>query len=144
MRRTKGFSISEVIVYVAIASMTLLLILSTINMYVKNYIALSKYSNDFTTTCEALMYIEREINRGKSAYLCDGNLYINKTNKVQPEIVKLEGSTLYYEYKDDGIGYTKQPILYGVKEFILDENGNVIYIKINTMDGVIGEKAVEK
>lgn len=144
IKRKIGIAFIEALIYIGLMSILLLLFLMSNGVYLQNYNKVKEYSYNFTGIHEALMYIETQVNKGENIYIENASLVIENNGENNKDMVLKEGNVLYYKYKDKGQGYTKQPLLYNVKSFIVEENRNVMFLKIITEEGVIGEKAMGK
>lgn len=103
-----------------------------------------KYNNELIAAYEALMYIDYYINySGEEYYVKDYRLYIEGKDGKRKNYIYTSNNEIRIAYKNqNGIGYTSQPILYGVDEFNLIQNKNVIFIEIVTLSGNTVKKAV--
>lgn len=144
MKKVKGVTILELIAALSISSLIITVIISSYSIWMKSYKEREYYSSETTGIYEALMYMENYVNyRGEGCFLKDGDIII--PTSVGESYISLEGNELRFFFKNKlGLGHTNQPLLYGVKEFKVRQNGKVLFIKIVTDKGVSGERAIGK
>lgn len=145
MRKTKGVTLMELIATLSIVSIVISLVITTYGVWMKNYKDDIEYSRGITEINESLMYIDYHVNyNGKGCFEKDDKVIIPSSDGTTEDYIGLVGNELRVYYKNKTSGYTYQPLLYGVKEFSIIENGKVLFIKIINEDGVKGEKSVGK
>ncbi|MEG0306317.1 MAG: prepilin-type N-terminal cleavage/methylation domain-containing protein [Clostridium sp.] len=145
MRKTNGMTLVEVITTLSIFSIVMSLIITTCSVWMKNYKYDMGYSKGIVEISEALMCIDYHVNyKGTGCYRSGNKLVLTSNNGGSDDYVELDGNKLMIYYKNDGSGYQPQPLLYGVKEFSVKENGKVVFVKIVNEDGIVGEKSIGK
>jgi prepilin-type N-terminal cleavage/methylation domain-containing protein len=144
MKKSKGVTLLELIVALSISSLIITVVVVSYGLIMKSYKEKVYYSSEITGVYEALMYIDNHVNySGEGCLFRDGDIIIPKS--VGADYVSLDGNELRVFYKNKaGMGHTYQPLLYGVKEFSIVENGKVLFIKIVTNKGISGERAIGK
>jgi competence protein ComGF len=144
MKKVKGVTILELIAALSISSLIITVIISSYSILMKSYKEREYYASEITGIYEALMYMENYVNyRGEGCFLKDGDIII--PTSVGESYISLDGNELRFFFKNKlGLGHTNQPLLYGVKEFKVRQNGKVLFIKIVTDKGVSGERAIGK
>lgn len=140
----KGTTIIEVIASLGIS---VLITMMLVNIYVtsmKNYNDSQKYNRETIDMYEGLMYIDYYVNyNGEEYYIEDSKLYVEGKDGIEKNYIFLKDNEIRVAYKNNsGNGYTSQPLLYGVSEFNLAENENVIFIEIVTISGNKVKKAI--
>ncbi len=143
-KKAKGVTLLELIAALSISSLIITVVISSYSLWMKSYKEKIYYSSEVTGIYEALMYVDYHVNyRGEECFLRNGDIII-PTSKGE-DYISLKGDELRVFYKNKtSVGHTYQPLLYGVKEFSIVENGKVLFIKIVTNKGVSGERAIGK
>lgn len=152
IRKTKGVTLIEVVVSLALISILIPLLFSTFRTHLNIYESVSSYSTTNISIKETLEFIETEIDRNSIGVKIEGStLFLGKTisnSGIQwskANKISKNGSTLsFYFYDISSGGHKAQPLLYDVESFTLEENNKVFFIKIQSKDGTICEKAFFK
>lgn len=144
MKKFKGVTLLELLIALSISSLIVTVIITSYGLFIKNYKENVHYSSEITGVYEALMYIDNQVNyTGEGCFLRDEDIII--PTSVGEDYISLDQDELRVFYKNKStIGHTYQPLMYGVKEFSVIENGKVLFVKIITNKGVSGERAIGK
>ncbi|WP_017415697.1 prepilin-type N-terminal cleavage/methylation domain-containing protein [Clostridium tunisiense] len=157
IKKNQGFTLIEVIISLCLITLVGLLLLSTFSVHSNTYNYLSNHIKSDIAIKEALGFIQQDIlenseevevkdneihiKKGLSASDTNHKLYFKTVRKVV-----FQGSVIYVYFKNQNndFSFTPQPLLYDVETFNVEENFDVIFIKIKTKDGNTGEKVFSR
>lgn len=152
IKKTKGVTLIEVVISLTLITILISLLFSTFRTHLNIYESVSSYSTTSISIKETLEFIETEIDKNSIGVKIEGNtLFLGKSisnSGIQwsrANKISKNGSTLCFYFCDSLSGdYQSQPLQYDVESFTLEENNKVFFIKIQSKDGTICEKAFSK
>lgn len=129
----KGFTLIEVVVSLSLITILLSLLMLIFSYSSKNFKEEIFENRNTYYLNEALNYIEDQINKGKKNIMVRGNkIYLTYEN-ANKKIIERRREKLIIRHRGDPD--TTNNILTGIKDFIITENKNIMYVKITMKDG---------
>lgn len=134
----KGFTLLELLIALAIASIVIALASNLYLKYNSLYMQNSKYNRDYFYSTEALMFIEDQIRNSKSVSINNNIIEVKYPDGIVKKYIKYNGSgSLIIVHTENDITLAVNNILTNVNNFTVIQKNSAIYVSI-TING--GEK----
>ncbi|SUY47201.1 prepilin-type N-terminal cleavage/methylation domain-containing protein [Clostridium putrefaciens] len=144
--KKKGFTILEFIISFAISMTIASILFILILMCIKDN---QKDNKDYVNCIylkQAVDIIERELDKGRYTVQIKNNSIIlkeiKKDNPIEKEITKTKENRVVSIIKINNSVQTSNNIIKNVKEFYVEQKGDLIFIKIVLMEGEIIERCL--
>lgn len=139
----KGFTLIELVVYLAITSIIALSMISMLLKYNSSYITSSKEQRDYFYSMEALMFIKNEIDNAKSVSSENNIVELKYFDETVRKLIKINGDNkvVIVHIKNNAVE-TSNNILTDVSSFEVCQKGSLIYVSITRRNGESYEKCV--
>jgi prepilin-type N-terminal cleavage/methylation domain-containing protein len=127
----KGFTLLEVLVSLAIASVVTALVSTLFLKYNSLYSTSNKYNRDYFYSSEALMFIQNEIRNSMSVSVNNNIIEIKYSDGIVKKYIKYNGAgSLVIVHTENNINMAVNNILTNVNNFSVFQKSNIIYVSI--------------
>lgn len=132
----KGFTLIEILIALAIASIVTALVSTLYLKYNLLYNQNTKYNRDYFYSTEALMFIQNEIRNSKSISINNNIIEVKYPDGITKKYIKYNGAgSLIIVHTENDINLAVNNILRNINNFTVIKKSNTIYVSISINGG---------